>query len=552
MKHIAFLSILIGFVGFIGCSDDLSTIEVQNPPETSSTNPVIDGEKTTPKEPVACHDSDCPEGEKCIDGSCQPICESDCPEGEKCIDGSCQPICESDCPEGEKCKDGSCQPICDDGTTYCDGKCFDFAVLHLAACHTCADDYCDSNDNFDDGCDIYVKSSDKNNCGGCGIACEKGENCFEGTCTSGCKENEAFCNGQCINLTDLHLASCDSCIEHFCDGDDNILNGCEIDTNSDDNNCGGCGITCEKGEKCSEGTCTSMCKENEAFCNEQCINLTDLHLASCDSCAEHFCDGDDNILNGCEIDTNTDDKNCGKCGNACAKGESCQNGKCAYACKSPSSTLVDGLHFFGDIDTNLPINVQAMVSAINYYQRTIETTGVKLVYSVKNGDNYFGRFDDKISGKIDKTINCDTGRVWINQDFSVDKNPAVGKHAPTSMGPGFERIDFSDSPTLKKLISSNRVKVGDVLMALGSGNNHRFIYLGKKEDGKHYVFDSGHGANGFKTENGKEYMKNFIMPVYDGVRDYEHYKISKLYRLKKDYKPLTYRDCNGKITNWQE
>ena len=98
MKHIAFLSIFMGFVGSIGCSDDLSTIEVQNPPETSSTNPVIDGEKTTPKEPAACHDSDC--------------------------------------PEGEKCKDGSCQPICDDGTTYCDGKCFDFAVLHLAACHT--------------------------------------------------------------------------------------------------------------------------------------------------------------------------------------------------------------------------------------------------------------------------------------------------------------------------------------------------------------------------------------------------------------------------------
>lgn len=55
---------------------------------------------------------DCPDGEKCIEGSCEPWCDLDeeCGPGEKCIDNQCKVWCDldEDCAEGQVCTDNAC------------------------------------------------------------------------------------------------------------------------------------------------------------------------------------------------------------------------------------------------------------------------------------------------------------------------------------------------------------------------------------------------------------------------------------------------------------
>jgi hypothetical protein len=48
----------------------------------------------------------------------------------------------------------------------------------------------------------------------------------------------------------------------------------------------------------------------------------------CAICSIGTADCDNDASNGCEVNTNTDSKNCGKCGNECPAGTHCENGKC--------------------------------------------------------------------------------------------------------------------------------------------------------------------------------------------------------------------------------
>ena len=91
-----------------------------------------------------------------------------------------------------------------------------------------------------------------------------------------------------------------------CDGD--ARNGCEVDTRSDLQHCGGCGRRCHtEGHDaltaaCVEGLCTLTCRQ--------------------DLFGDHDCDHDPD--NGCETRLMTDDENCGGCGVVC----SCFQGNC--------------------------------------------------------------------------------------------------------------------------------------------------------------------------------------------------------------------------------
>lgn len=88
-----------------------------------------------------------------------------------------------------------------------------------------------------------------------------------------------------------------------CDGDES--NGCEVDTSSDDNNCGGCGTQCAQ----EDGAAS-------------CIN------GSCEVyyCTSTFQDCDNDRTTGCETDTLTDAKHCGACDSPCET--DCSQGKC--------------------------------------------------------------------------------------------------------------------------------------------------------------------------------------------------------------------------------
>ena len=81
--------------------------------------------------------------------------------------------------------------------------------------------------------------TDANNCGGCNNVCAGSPNA-QPTCQG----------GQCVF---------GACLQGFANCNNNGADGCEVNTNSDSNNCGGCGVVCpNNAPTCSGGVCTNL------------------------------------------------------------------------------------------------------------------------------------------------------------------------------------------------------------------------------------------------------------------------------------------------------
>lgn len=164
--------------------------------------------------------------------------------------------CGNTCDIGEICMDGTCVIHCLDGEIACNGSCVRPEALNMLDCTTCMADYCDADDDLNNGCEVYVLDNDNQNCGACGRVCDDDQSCSHGVCNDLCPAGETLCGDQCLNLNDLHLSSCSACKENYCDADGNMQNGCEIFALGDDtNHCGGCGMACVEGQFCANGAC---------------------------------------------------------------------------------------------------------------------------------------------------------------------------------------------------------------------------------------------------------------------------------------------------------
>eukprot|EP01112_Ceratiomyxa_fruticulosa_P018814 TRINITY_DN606_c0_g1_i4.p1 TRINITY_DN606_c0_g1~~TRINITY_DN606_c0_g1_i4.p1 ORF type:complete len:366 (+),score=34.88 TRINITY_DN606_c0_g1_i4:1002-2099(+) len=165
-----------------------------------------------------------------------------------------------------------------------------FSPTHNAADSTCSSASCvlgcdsgwsDCDSTSSNGCEVNT-STDHSNCGTCGSICSipnANSHCQTGTCTFDA------CQGSYMD--------CDSSTSFG-------SNGCEVDLDSDNNNCGACGTVCtipNADADCQSGTCT---------------------FTSCQG-SYHDCDGNIGFgSNGCEIDLNSDNTNCGTCGHDCS------------------------------------------------------------------------------------------------------------------------------------------------------------------------------------------------------------------------------------------
>ena len=141
-----------------------------------------------------------------------------------------------------------------------------------------------------------------------------------------------------------------------CDG--NPAHGCNVNLNTDKNDCGACGNICASVNgtaTCSGGMCSITCNSGFANCDGNpahgCnvnLNTDPAHCSSCSNacssvngtatcsggmcsitCNSGFanCDGT-SATNGCNVNLNTDPAHCGSCSFSCVGAQTCVSGGC--------------------------------------------------------------------------------------------------------------------------------------------------------------------------------------------------------------------------------
>ncbi len=285
----------------------------------------------------------------------------------------------SDVPAGSACSGGEC----------CGGSCV--PIDTTAHCGSCA--ACPAADNACCSAVCTNTNTDPNDCGGCGNHCAAGAACVGGVCecdiggqnyTNGqqdpvnaclycnlasptswtdvaddtsCGAGSDCCGGACVSIqTTAHCGSCTACPA----SDNACCGGSCADTNTDPNNCGGCGNRCTPGAACVGGACEcdiggttyasgqqapgnaclycnlstptswtnvaddTSCGSNAECCAGSCDSITTTsHCGSCTPCPA----GDNACCSASCANTNSDPNNCGGCGNRCASGV-CIGGTC--------------------------------------------------------------------------------------------------------------------------------------------------------------------------------------------------------------------------------
>jgi hypothetical protein len=315
-------------------------------------------------------------------GACGVACSPQGMMNLACSNGACSGTCASgyaDC-NGNKQKDGCETNIGGDAQNCgacgkaCSGNNVPSPTCGGGVCNgACAAGFADCDGNKQtNGCESPV-ASDVANCGGCGLACSANNvvavACTAGQCSGACKAGFADCNGNrqtdgCEADLVAGAASCGACgvacsSNHVvapvcsngactsacaagwtdCDGNKQT-NGCEVNTLTDPDNCGGCGVVCS-----SNGMGARTC--NNGVCNG--------------TCAAGFADCDGNKqANGCETNVGGDAQNCGACGKVCSGQNvptpTCGGGVCNGACAAGFADC-DGNRQTNGCETNVDSNV---------------------------------------------------------------------------------------------------------------------------------------------------------------------------------------------------
>jgi hypothetical protein len=298
-------------------------------------------------------DGDCTAGQHCGDAQ---LCLTDlcAANATRCADLATQITCDargvretpSPCPSGQTCRTTRCEPtVCTPGSTRCsptgaletctpDGGGYSAAACgaqQSCSAGRCVTWMCTPGARACDGL-TRVNVCDPNGLTATPTPCRAGESCRMGQCmTHACTPNASSCADTsnrrvcdadglgstlvpCPLPSNASAATCASgacgfvCAAGFGDCDGNASDGCEVAVTNNPQHCGACGRPCAARANATATCANSTCEYR---------------------CAEGFADCDGNASNGCEVNLLTSAANCGRCGNACAVANRCDNGACA-------------------------------------------------------------------------------------------------------------------------------------------------------------------------------------------------------------------------------
>lgn len=346
----------------------------------------------------------------CFGGRCRV---DECLPGFEDCDGTDTNGCETRIDEPASC--GSCGNDCGRLFEVSSASCAMSGASFECRIDACRAGYADCNGFAGDGCEVDTRF-DMGNCGGCGVSCSGGPGgraeCNAGVCSLICDPGFGDCDGVAANGCEARLdttsacgacgASCtpgpgvasarcgpdpfggfrcevDACVagREDCDGDP--TNGCEVDTDGDVFNCGGCGFGCGPDNVCSGGVCAlGACPPGRDDCNafagDGCETELTTDPGNCGACG-NFCGPSSNCVSGacacvsgasdcnmapsdgCEVFTASDPSNCGACGNVCPPDNFCSAGSCVLGTCPPDHAdcnmdPMDGCEVFTDTDSS--------------------------------------------------------------------------------------------------------------------------------------------------------------------------------------------------------
>ncbi|HUS33115.1 MAG TPA: MXAN_6577-like cysteine-rich protein [Kofleriaceae bacterium] len=171
-------------------------------------------------------------------------------------------------------------------------------------------------------------------CGNITRECPSGLTDCDGTCADMQSDNQQCgeCGNTCNAMEQCVAGTCQ------CTSGGKLCGANCVDTATDEANCGDCGVACGTGLTCNDGTCG--CPSNQMDCSGTCIDtMTDSN--NCGSCGHACLAGAACINGGCGCPTNetqcgticantqTDNSHCGNCTTVCGGGKTCQTGSCA-------------------------------------------------------------------------------------------------------------------------------------------------------------------------------------------------------------------------------
>ncbi len=258
----------------------------------------------------------------------QDGCEADLLSPDHC--GACANVCSNNHMATRTCSNSTCTGTCAAGNLDCNNdKLTDGCETAGSSCSvTCTPPFKDCDGNPANGCETN-SDTDIANCGACGQACSTNHEsvaCVAGGCTVTCEAGFGNCNndmrtdgceaaltspdycGSCsASCSSNHMATrtcsggvCSgTCATGYVDCNNNKLSdGCEVNRDSDPNNCGGCTLSCSNSNMasrtCNAGVCTGACNPGYQDCNG------------------------DKQVDGCESQVTNDPDNCGACGVSCS------------------------------------------------------------------------------------------------------------------------------------------------------------------------------------------------------------------------------------------